>query len=51
MSKKNLKKAVLLTVLGLDAICAIKARRARKSLGEDNREPFDSEWYSNRYNH
>ncbi len=51
MSKKNLKKAVLLTVLGLDAIALVRARRTRKSLTEVYREPFDSEWYSNRYNH
>jgi len=51
MSKKNLKKAVLLTVLGLDAIALVRARRTRKSLTKEDREPFDSEWYSNRYNH
>ena len=51
MSKKSLKKAVILTVLGLDAVALVKARRTRKNLVEENREPFDSEWYSNRYNH
>ncbi len=51
MSKKSLKKAVIFTVLGLDAVALVRAKRIRKSFAKEDREPFDSEWYSNRYNH